>query len=144
MTDYKEVNEIAKDTRRAGSIAQYLLKLSDIDWTNWELDFLDAIRTRKEPLSTRQAEKLVELRDESVLYTKVDGFALKSLISNCFLYRDEFNGEPDREFVERLKNSGKEALRKRDAMRLLRCARAIGEIEPHQGWTFVAPAMPSA
>jgi hypothetical protein len=143
MTNYREINEIAKDARRARSVAKYLLKLSEITWTDWELDFLDAIRERRDPLSTRQAEKLVELRDETVLYTKVDGFSLKTLIGNCFLCRDEFHSEHDKQFVERLKHSGKGALRKRDAVRLLRCARAIGEIEPHHGWTFMVAVIAS-
>ena len=143
MTDYREINDLAKDAGRARSIAVYLLKLGDIDWTDWELDFLDTMRAREEPLSTRQAEKLVELRDDAVLYRKVDGFVLKTLIGQCFHYRDELNSDHDREFVEGLKSSGQEALRKRDAVRLLRCARAIGEIEQHHGWTFVAPAIAS-
>jgi hypothetical protein len=141
MTDYREINAIAKDACRARLIAEYLLKLGDIEWTDWELDFLDTMRAREELLSTRQAEKLVELRDDAVLYRKVDGFVLNALIGQCFLYRDELNSDRDREFIERLKSSGQEALRKRDAVRLLRCARAIGEIEQHHGWTFVAPAI---
>lgn len=143
MTDYREINDLAKDVSRARSIAKYLLKLGDVDWTDWEVDFLDTMRARKEPLSTRQAEKLVELRDDAVLYRKVDGFVLKTLVGQCFLYRDDLNSDHDREFVERLKDSGQEALRKRDAVRLLRCARAVGEIEQHHGWTFVARAIAS-
>lgn len=143
MTDYREINDIAKDARRVRSIAEYLLKLCDMDWTDWELDFLDTMRAREEPLSTRQAEKVVELRDDAVLYRKVDGFVLKTLIGQCYLYRNELNSDYERQFVERLKSSGQEALRKRDALRLLQCARAIGEIEQHHGWTFVAPAIAS-
>jgi hypothetical protein len=141
MTDYRELNEIAKDPDRARSIAQYLLKLTDIDWTDWELDFLHAMEIREDALSTRQVEKLVELRDDAVLYTKVDGFLLNTLINKCFLYRDEFHSYHDVEFIERLKDSAQVVLRKRDAARLLRCARAIGEIEQHHGWTFIPPRL---
>ena len=35
---------------------------------------------RDEELSTRQAEKLVELRDDSKHYEKVDGFVLRTLV----------------------------------------------------------------
>jgi hypothetical protein len=143
MTNYREINEIAKDAGRARAIAAYLLKLGDVDWTDWELDFLDTMQAREEPLSTRQAEKLVELRDDAVLYKKVDGFVLGTLIGQCFLYRDELNSDHDREFIERLKNAGQEALRKRVAVHVLRCARAVGEIDQHHGWTFVAPAIGS-
>jgi hypothetical protein len=36
-------------------------------------------------LSTRQAEKLVELRDDAVEYAQVGGFRVKTLIDNCWL-----------------------------------------------------------
>ncbi len=136
MTDYREINELTKDPQRAAAIAQYLLKLADIAWTDWEADFLEDMVRRREPLSTRQAEKLVELREASVRYDKVEGFVLAALIAKCWLNRHDLGSEHDVAFIERLKASGATSLRRREAVRLLRCARAIGEIEPHQGWTL--------
>ena len=135
MTDYREIHAIANDPARVRGIATYLLTLVDADWTEWEVDFLHDMVPRKEPLSTRQGEKLVELRDNAVLYDKVDGFALKTLAEKCWLYRDELS-ESNCAFIERLKDAGLTSLRKPDAERLLRCARVLGEIGPHQGWDF--------
>jgi hypothetical protein len=132
MADYREIIEIQKDPARARSMAQFLSTLDDMEWTDWELDFLASIGARREDLTTRQGEKLVELRDESVWYTAVDGFCLRTLIDRCHLYRDEL-ADHDAAFIERLRISGATRLRRKDARRLLRCARTLGEIEPHHG-----------
>jgi hypothetical protein len=132
MPDYREINAIQKDPARARTLAQHLCKLEDIAWTDWELDFLENISGCRDELSTRQGEKLIELRDETVWYTAVDGFSLKTLIDRCHLCRDELR-EDDAAFIARLKEARTTKLRRKDARRLLRCARTLGEIEPHQG-----------
>ena len=132
MADYREINEIQRNPAVGRSLAQFLSTLDDMEWTDWELDFLAGIGSRRQDLTTRQGEKLIELRDESVWYTAVDGFSLKTLIDGCHLCRDELAG-PDATFIERLKVSGATRLRRKDARRVLRCARALCEIEPHQG-----------
>jgi len=138
MADYREINEIQKDPARARGMAQFLSTLDDMEWTDWELDFLASIGARREDLTTRQGEKLIELRDESVWYTSVDGFSLKMLIVRCHLCRDELAGS-DAVFIERLQAAGAMRLRRKDARRLLRCARVLGEIEPHQGHSLDRP-----
>jgi hypothetical protein len=132
MTDYREINEIQRNPAVARSLAQFLSALDDMEWTDWELDFLAGIGSRRQDLTTRQGEKLIELREESVWYTAVDGFSLQALIERCHLCRDEL-AERDAAFLERLKVAGATRLRRKDARRALRCARALGEIEPHQG-----------
>jgi hypothetical protein len=145
MTDYRELNALAKDSARARTLAQYLLKLADIEWTDWELDFLEDRTRQEEELSTRQAEKLIELRDASVLHSKVEGFVLKILLEKCVLYGCELGNDYDIEMMQRLKASGQTSFRRRDAARILRCAREIGELEPHQGWTLdETPALVAA
>jgi hypothetical protein len=132
MPDYREILAIQKDPARARSIAHVLFKLDDMEWTDWELDFLNSIGARQRDLTTRQGEKLIELRDEAVWYTAVEGFSLKALIERCHLLRDEL-AEFDAEFIARLKTANATRLRRKDARRLLRCARTVGEIEPHHG-----------
>ncbi len=132
MPDYREILAIQKDPTRARSMAQLLFKLDDIEWTDWELDFLQSIGARQADLTTRQGEKLIELRDEAVWYTTVEGFSLNALIERCHLVRDELT-EHDADFIERLKTTSATRLRRKDARRLLRCARTVGEVEPHHG-----------
>jgi hypothetical protein len=132
MADYREIMDIQKDPVRARAMAQFLSALDDMEWTDWELDFLDSIGARQGDLTTRQGEKLIELRDEATWYTAVDGFSLETLIDRSHLLRDEL-AEADAAFIERLEVSGATRLRRKDARRLLRCARTLDEIEPHQG-----------
>jgi hypothetical protein len=132
MASYREINEFQKDPARARALAQFLSTLGDMEWTDWEMDFLASIGARRGDLTTRQGEKLIELRDDAVWYTAVDGFSLKSLIDRCHLLRDGLS-DRDAQFIERLKAAGATRLRRKDARRLLACARNVGEIEPHQG-----------
>ena len=137
MTDYRKINALQRDPERARRLAQFLLALQDIEWTDWELDFLQnmALRGSDNDITTRQAEKLVELKDASVWHEKVEGFSLRLLIKSCNDMR-HLLGENDEKFVVRLKNEGAVKLRRRDAARLIRCARILGEIESYQGWSL--------
>ena len=132
MTSYREIVAIQKDAAQARAMAQGLCKLADMEWTDWELDFLTSMAARQHELTTRQGEKLIELRDDAVWYTTLDGLSLKALIDRCYLLRDEL-ADPDAAFIERLKVENATRLRRKDAGRLLRCARDLGEIEPHHG-----------
>jgi hypothetical protein len=135
MADYREIAELQKDPASARAMAQLLSALDDVEWTDWEFDFLASIGSRREDLTTRQGEKLLELRDESVWYTAVDGFSLKALVDRCYLCRDELD-DRDTTFIERHKAAGSARLRRKDARRLLRCARALSEIEPYHGYSL--------
>ena len=131
MASYREIVALQKDAARARALAQFLSTLDDMEWTDWEIDFLASIGARREDLTTRQGEKLIELRDDAVWYTAIDGFSLKGLIDRCHLLRDEL-ADHDASFIERLKADGAARLRRKDARRLLACAGSVGEIEPHQ------------
>jgi hypothetical protein len=132
MANYREILALQKDPARARTMAHALSTLEDMAWTDWELDFLCSIGARQQDLTTRQGEKLIELQEEATWYTSVEGFSLAALIQRCYLCRDELS-EDDAAFIARLKASNAVRLRRKDARRLLRCARALGEIEPHHG-----------
>jgi hypothetical protein len=132
MASYREIVAIQKDAGRARAMAQGLCNLDDIVWSDWELDFLNSMASRQHDLTTRQGEKLVELRDDAVWYAAVEGFCLKTLIDRCHLLRDEL-ADHNAQFIERLKAANATRLRRKDARRLLYCARSVGEIDPHHG-----------
>ena len=132
MANFREISEVQKNPKRARTLAQALFALDDMMWTEWELDFLESIGARQHDLTTRQGEKLMELREEATWYVAVDGFSLETLIDRCHLLRDELS-EHDTAFLERLKDGNAARLRRKDARRLLRCARTLGEIDPHHG-----------
>lgn len=138
MTDYRKIDALAKDVARANRLAAFLLRVADMSWTDWELDFLAAMESQRDVLSTRQAEKLVELEDAALWFSSVEGFSVRLLVQNCFLQRADLAEEDDIAFVERLKAEGTTRLRRRALHRLLRCARALGVIEPYMGRTLNA------
>jgi hypothetical protein len=138
MANYREILALQKDPARARTMAQVLSTMDDMAWTDWELDFLYGIGARQQNLTTRQGEKLAELHDEATWYSSVDGFSLAALIDRCNLCRDEL-GEHDAAFIAGLEASGATRLRCKDARRLLRCARMLGEIEPHHGRSLDRP-----
>jgi hypothetical protein len=138
MADYREILSLQKDPAHARAIAQVLSGSTDMEWTDWELDFLDGIAARQQELTTRQGEKLVELRDQATWYTRVEGFSLRTLVARCHLCCDQLAPE-DAAFIERLEAAKAARLRRKDARRLLRCARTLGEIEPYQGGSLDQP-----
>jgi hypothetical protein len=138
MTDYREINALAKDPDRARSLAEILSGMNDIGWTDWEVDFLEHMGRRTEELSTRQGEKLVELRDASIWYEKVDGFSVRLLINDCFQHQHllSVSGQA---FIRSLKEQGVTRLRRRQAAWLMRCARRVRAIEGYQGRSLDPP-----
>lgn len=140
MVNYREINALAQEPKRVRSTACFLLTLTDAEWSDWELDFLESMSRRDDELSTRQAEKLVELRDDAVRYTSASGFRFTTVIAACWSSRFDLDSDDDIAFVERLKSAGEVALRRRDAMRLRRCAVELGEIEPDQYWSMTSPS----
>ena len=125
------MHELGKDPARIRILAERLLKTHTADWTDWELDFLEGMSVYSGPdaLTTRQSEKLVELRDATVFHSSVDGFNVKALIDSCWLARHDLESDGDLEFIERLKAEARTALRRGELLRLLHCARELGVIE---------------
>ena len=91
-------------------------------WILWE----DRSR-QKDEINTRQAEKLLELRDEAEYLSKAEGFSVASLVENCWLARDDLHRELDRTFIESLK--GRTALKRRQLRKLFSCSRELNIIE---------------
>jgi hypothetical protein len=133
MQDYKEIDRVRKDSVAVKSLAKRLLSIPNHDWNDWELDFLEhMVRHRgPEPITTRQGEKLIELRDYSEYHSSVQGFSVASLITNCWLARDDLKDEEDRNFIDNLKASDASALRRRHLGKLLACARQVGAVEKY-------------
>jgi hypothetical protein len=131
MQDYREIDRIRKDLVAVRSLAKRLLDLPDADWNDWEIDFLQHMARHKgpDPLTTRQGEKLIELRDDAEHYSSVHGLSVQSLINNCWLARDDLSREEVKKFIEDLKATT--CVKRRQLRKLLACARELGEIEQY-------------
>ena len=133
MTNWREINEISKDPQAVRSLARKLLKLPYMSWPEHGRGFLENMAKKREPVTTRQAEYLIELRDDTELHQVVGRFSVGSLIEDCWR-----NREPDRrrglsdencDFIERIR--GKNALPRRQLQRLFACCRELGLIEAY-------------
>jgi hypothetical protein len=136
MTNWKEVSRLRRDPQAVRALARRLLKLPHIDWPEYQLQFLrDRAKKRdeREELTTRQAEFLLELRDESELHSAAGGFSIATLIEECWQHRepDRYRGlnEENVEFIERIR--GKSALTMPQLRRLFACCRHLGLIEEY-------------
>lgn len=139
MTDFRDVDALAKNPVRAQSLARFLLALPEAHWSDWERDFLEPKAADACELSTRQAEKLLELRNNALRYRTVSGYHLAALVERCWLCRDDLASEDDHDFIVALKNEGRALLTRPQALRLKRCATEVGLLEPHTSWQFPVP-----
>ena len=127
MSSYHELHKLAQNPAAVTTLATFLLKLPDAGWSEWEANFLDMIH-RQETLTTRQGEKLIELRDDAKSYSKFDGLSVSSLVRDCWIARLELS-EDDEAFIDGLKQHSTTTLKKRPLMRLLRCARELDLVQ---------------
>lgn len=130
MSIHREMTRLKNDGAAARQLARMLLAQTDTNWTDWEADFLEAMTAREasEPLSTRQAEKLVELKDAARRYERIDGFSVVNLVRDCWMGRCDLT-EDDEAFIAALKEHGDRSLKLRPLMRLIHCSRQLGLID---------------
>jgi hypothetical protein len=131
VQSYREIDRVRKDAAAVRTLAKRLLAVPDSDWTDWEIDFLeDMARHGGRDLTTRQGEKLIELRDDAESHAGWRGLSVRILVERCSLARDELE-TGDAAFVQKLQVCGAAVVKRRELFRLLRCARQLRLIEPH-------------
>jgi hypothetical protein len=158
MASNREMNALGRDPARVRSLTLGLLKLAETAeyiFTDWELTFLRslvgqaettvgltkkqrekqkdagvALAMRDFRLTARQAEKLLDIRDATVLHRDIGGVSVRSLINRCYEGRCAL-AEDDEEFITRLHSSGVAELRRNDLARLKRCSVQLGELEEY-------------
>jgi hypothetical protein len=130
MTDYREIERLKADPSSVRATAIGLAQTAS-DLTDWETDFLIDMRRVQHPISTRQAEKLVQIRDDRKRFTSIDGFSVPTLIAKCMALRFDLDAEADEAFVARL--ADRRDVNRPEAVRLVRIARELGELEQHHG-----------
>ena len=103
MATYQEMHRIAHDPAAVRDLAKRLLKIPNHEWTHWELDFLENMAKRQapDPISMRQREVLLELRDETEHHSRIDRISVKTLIVKCYEYRFDLD-ESDADWIVKL------------------------------------------
>ena len=134
MASWREIERIRTDGKAVRSMAGRLLADHRAAMRDWEVDFLEGrlVREEVEELTTRQAEKLLEIRDSVVFVSQYRGFNLKRLLHDCHHARLDLDEEDEEWIVER-HAEGSGTIRYGHVGRLMRCARQLGLIdEPDQ------------
>ncbi len=126
----REIEQIRNDTAQWRALARRLPSVGSEALTDWELDFLEELprRTWLEQLSLRQAEILLEIRDDVELVSSYRGYSVKWLCSVCHDNRFDLD-EEDQARVERLHARGSGSQRRKDAQWLMRLAKRLDVIE---------------
>jgi hypothetical protein len=130
MASWQEIDRFRKDPKRFRTLAARLLAHT-LDLTNWEEDFLVSIKTQsdKDEFTTRQSEKLLQIRDDYGSVTELlGGFSVKIILHQCREARFDLS-EGDDEWILRRFEESETEIRRKHAGRLRRCARQFGLIE---------------
>lgn len=136
MASWKEIERIRKDAVGFRALAARMLAHTAPDaLTEWEVAYLADVGVKSVntiEFTTRQAEKLLEIRDNTQLVEKIGrDFSVSKLIEGCYLARDDLT-EDQEEWIAALRANGANAIRRRDAGKLLRCAYALNLIEDRE------------
>jgi hypothetical protein len=130
MASWREIERVRKDANGARELAQRLLKIYPGELTEWETDFLQSITSYTElfAFTTRQAEKLLEIRDDAQPVTQCRGFGVTALVRQCHAARLDLT-EADEQWIADLHRQGGGAIKRRHLGRLMACARELNIVE---------------
>lgn len=123
MASWREIERVRKDPKTFRAVAGTLLTLGG--WNEWESGFLEGLaHYKRDELTNRQAERLLEIRDGIVEVESIRGFSVAALIRACYLARHDLDDE-DETWIAELHAGGKTMIRRRHGARLMRCARQL-------------------
>jgi hypothetical protein len=122
MASEREIDRIRKDAEAGRRICRQLLAGSSSVLTDSAESFLTSIesRTYLRELSTRQAEVVLEIRDElQIVSTTREGCSVSRLLRRCHELKAYFADDNDREWIEEIYLISSASIRKRDVGRLM-------------------------
>lgn len=130
MSSWSEIERIRKDADVFRGIARSLLVASSEALTDWEIDFLENLAGKDdgEELSSRQAEILVQIRDNNQWVETHKGWQIRILLRQCYEARLDLI-EDDEEWIAAVYLISDRSVRRRQIGRLFRCARSLHIIE---------------
>ena len=130
MATHTQMSRTAADPAAVQSMAAFLLTVSDADWSDWEVDFLEHMREHEgpAPITMRQREVLFELNDKARNYRDYRGLSVRHLISQCWIARADLN-EDNEAFIAKLNDARPTGLKRSALYRLVRCARQLDVID---------------
>jgi hypothetical protein len=126
MASWVEIERVRKDPATVRRIAKDALARGP---NEWEAEFLEARTSCRGELTTRQSEKLLEIRDDLVMMTEVGygNYSVRILLDKCHMARLDLD-EADEVWIVKVREKHPTMIRRRDAGRLMRCARQLNLI----------------
>ena len=107
MASWPEIDRVRKDPGTFKPLARRLLNDPAFERSEFADGFLRNVMSwKREELTTRQGEILLELRDEAEIHHECQGLSIAILIGKCHANRFELE-ETDRRRIERLHDSGR-------------------------------------
>lgn len=130
MASWREIDRVRKDANGARELARRLLRIYPGELTEWETDFLQSITSYTElfEFTTRQAEKLLEIRDDAQPVTQYRGFNVATLVRQCHTARLDLS-DADEPWIAELYRQGGAAIKRKHLGRLMACARELNIVE---------------
>ena len=130
MVSWREIVRVRKDTNGARELAKRLLKIYPGEFTDWEKDFLESITNYTElfAFTTRQSEKLIEIRDDAEPIAQYRGFSVAVLVKQCFEARLDLS-DADAQWIVELCERSTASIKRKHIGRLIRCARELTIID---------------
>jgi hypothetical protein len=124
MASWKEIVDFKKNPERVRRLASTLLGRAEWNaWTDWEEGFLTSLLDWSDEFTSRQLEKLLQIRDDAEECTATrEGFSIGSLLRSCYEARCDLDDD-DTDFIEA--RLGRTVMKRREIGRLIRCARDL-------------------
>lgn len=86
-------------------------------------------QTERVELSRRQAEWLLDARDDSEFVTTYFNFSIKIVLKECYENRFGIDDEDDHKWIEKVHSARLARLRKKDARKLFAIAVVLGVVD---------------
>jgi hypothetical protein len=130
MASWREIDRISKSPAEARRIAAGLLKFHSLDLSEWEAAYLESIarHPEDEQLTTRQSEKLLQIRDDIQLISEYRGFSVAILVEKVHLARLDLS-QDDEDWIVGIRQRSGGMISRKNAGRLLRLAHQLNLIE---------------
>lgn len=126
---WREIDRIRKQPQAFRDLAARLLAAHGDELNEWETEFLEGkARVKVDEFSVRQAETLLQIRDDAEPVTIWRGFSITTLLRQCFEARADLS-EVDEEWIVGLRDRDTASVKRRHIGRLARCASQLGFIE---------------
>jgi DNA invertase Pin-like site-specific DNA recombinase len=131
MASWIEIERVRKDPGTFRSLAKHLLVDPNCEENEFVDGFLENIANwKRDEISLRQCEVLLELRDSSEIHFRYRGLSISTLIIKCYEGRWELD-PADRSRIENLYESGRGYVTGAQMGWFKRICKQLGEMEDY-------------